>query len=148
VQEAIEQEKPDAVVIDGDGIGGAVYDYLKARGYDRKTVMVEFHGGGTPSDPHKYLNRRAEVWGEMRDWLAGAQIPDEAEIETDLTGPDYGYHPTKGCLTLEKKDEMKARGVDSPDLGDSLAMTFAVKVAPPKEKAPPQEFYGSDGWMA
>jgi hypothetical protein len=135
-------------VIDGDGIGGSVYDFLKARGYDRKTVLFEFHGGATPNDQHKYLNRRAEIWGEMKEWLDGAQIPDEAEIETDLTGPDYGYHPTKGCLVLEKKDEMKARGVDSPDLGDSLAMTFAVKVAPPKPNGPPQQFYGSDGWMA
>lgn len=141
VQEAIDEQKPDAVVIDGDGIGGAVYDFLKARGYDRKTVMVEFHGGGTPTDPHKYLNKRAEIWGGMKDWLVGGQIPDEAEIETDLTGPDYGYHPTKGCLVLESKDEMKSRGVDSPDLGDALAMTFAVKVAPPKPKpqGPPQK---------
>ena len=142
VQDAIDEQKPDAVVIDGDGIGGAVYDYLKARGYDRKTCLVEFHGGATPSDPHKYLNRRAEIWGEMKEWLAGGQIPDEAEIETDLTGPDYGYHPSKGCLVLESKDEMKARGVDSPDLGDSLAMSFAVKVAPPKPKplGPPQRY--------
>ena len=134
VQLAIDTERPDAVVIDGDGIGGAVFDYLKARGYDRKTVLFEFHGGATPQDQHKYFNRRAEIWGDMKDWLVGGQIPDEAEIETDLTGPDYGYHPTKGCLMLEKKDEMKARGVDSPDLGDSLAMTFAVKVAPPKAR--------------
>lgn len=147
-QEAIDREKPDAVVIDGDGIGGAVFDFLKARGYDRKTVLVEFHGGATPKDPHKYLNRRAEIWGEMKDWLEGGQIPDEAEIETDLTGPDYGYHPTRGCLALETKDDMKARGVDSPDLGDALAMTFAVKVAPKAVPEPEQSFYGSDGWMA
>lgn len=139
VQEAIDAHRPDAVVIDGDGIGGSVYDYLKARGYDRKTLLVEFHGGAPPSDAHKYLNKRAEVWGDMRDWLGGADIPDEAEVETDLTGPDYGYHPTKQCLVLESKDEMKSRGVDSPDLGDALAMTFGVKVAPPKPKptAPP-----------
>lgn len=134
VQEAIDREKPDAVVIDGDGIGGSVFDFLKARGYDRKTLLYEFHGGATPSDPHKYLNRRAEIWGDMRDWLDGGQIPDEPEMETDLTGPDYGYHPTKGCLVLETKDEMKSRSIDSPDLGDALAMTFAVKVAPPKPK--------------
>jgi len=140
VQEAIDRERPDAVVIDGDGIGGSVFDFLKARGYDRKTAMVEFHGGGTPQDAHKYLNRRAEIWGAMKEWLEGGQIPDEPEIETDLTGPDYGYHPTRGCLALETKDDMKSRGVDSPDLGDALAMTFAVKVAPPKPKpsGPPQ----------
>jgi hypothetical protein len=148
VQEAIDAEKPDAVVIDGDGIGGAVYDFLKARGYDRKTALVEFHGGASPVDPHKYLNKRAEMWGEMRDWLEGGDIPDEAEIETDLTGPDYGYHPTKGCLVLERKEEMKARGVDSPDLGDALAMTFAIKVAPPKPHVEPQQYFGSNGWMA
>ena len=148
VQEAIDEHKPDAVVIDGDGIGGSVYDYLKARGYDRKTLMHEFHGGGTPSDGHKYLNKRAEIWGDMRDWLEGAQIPDDAEMETDLTGPDYGYHPSKGCLVLESKDEMKARGVDSPDLGDALAMTFAVKIAPKPKPVIQQPFYGSDGWMA
>lgn len=134
VQEAIDREKPDAVVIDGDGIGGAVYDFLKARGYDRKTLLVEFHGGVAASDPHKYLNKRAEIWGDMKDWMSGGQIPDEPEIETDLTGPDYGYHPTRGCIALETKDEMRHRGIDSPDFGDSLAMTFAVKVAPPKPK--------------
>jgi hypothetical protein len=148
VQEAIDEQKPDAVVIDGDGIGGSVYDFLKARGYDRKTALVEFHGGATAIDQHKYLNKRAEIWGAMRDWLEGAQLPDEAEIETDLTGPDYGYHATKGCLMLERKEEMKARGVDSPDLGDALAMTFAVKVAPKRKEPAPEAYYGSDGWMA
>jgi hypothetical protein len=148
VQEAIDEEKPDAVVIDGDGIGGAIVDFLKARGYDRKTALVEFHGGYTASDAHAYLNKRAEIWGWMKEWLAGAQIPDEPEIETDLTGPDYGYHPTKGCLVLESKDDMKSRGVDSPDLGDALAMTFAVKVAPKRKESPPAAFLGSDAWMA
>jgi hypothetical protein len=148
VQEAIDEVKPDAVVIDGDGIGGSVVDFLTHRGYDRRTLLVEFHGGGTPNDPHKYLNRRAEIWGDMKDWLEGGDIPDEAEIDTDLTGPDYGYHPTKGCLVLESKDEMKARGVDSPDLGDALAMTFAVKIAPKRKPEPEQAYYGNDGWMA
>lgn len=134
VQEFIDRERPDAVVIDGDGIGGSVVDYLKHRGYDRKTLLVEFHGNGSPMDAAKHLNKRVEVWDAMKDWLSGGQIPDEPEVETDLTGPDYGYHPSKGCLVLESKDEMKARGVDSPDLGDALAMTFAVKIAPPKPK--------------
>jgi hypothetical protein len=140
VQEAIDREKPDAVVIDGDGIGGAVYDFLKARGYDRKTALVEFHGGLPSSDHHKWFNKRSEIWSNMKDWLEGGQIPDDPEMDTDLTGPDYGYHPKYGCVVLETKDEMRTRGVDSPDLGDALAMTFAVKVAPPKPKpqGPPQ----------
>ena len=150
VQEAIEREKPDAVVIDGDGIGGAVVDYLTARGYGNRhgLALVEFHGGAAAADPNKYFNRRTEIWGMTKDWLEGGQIPDDPEMDTDLTGPDYGYHPTRNCIVLESKDEMRSRGVDSPDLGDALAMTFAVKIAP---KGPPkkQEAYyqGSDSWM-
>lgn len=150
VQEAIEREKPDGVVIDGDGIGGAVVDYLTARGYGSKQGMalVEFHGGAAATDPNKYFNRRTEIWGMTKDWLEGGQIPDEPEIETDLTGPDYGYHPTRNCIVLESKDEMRARGVDSPDYGDALAMTFAVKIVPPAPGGPPPIQFGADSWMA
>lgn len=148
VQEAIDEHEPEAVVIDGDGIGGAVVDYLKARGYGSKTAIVEFHGGTPADDGDKYFNRRAEVWGEMKDWLAGGQIPDDPEMETDLTGPDYGYHPTKGCIVLERKEEMKARGIDSPDFGDALAMSFAVKVAPKVKKPTPRgNPTNREGWM-
>ena len=149
VQEAIDRENPESVVIDGDGIGGAVYDYLKARGYDRKTMLVEFHGGERANDFDKYFNRRAEIWGDMKDWLVGGQIPNEPEIETDLTAPDYGYHPTRGCIVLETKDEMRARGVDSPDYGDALAMTFAVKVlARPKQESEFPVYGSGEGWMS
>ena len=43
----------------------------------------------------------------------------------------YGYS-AKSQIQLEKKEDMKARGMASPDLGDMLAMTFSVTVAPPK----------------
>lgn len=152
VQEAIDRDQPDAVVIDGDGIGGAVVDYLTARRYNkllypdgRRMTLVEFHGGAASSDPNKWFNKRTEIWGLTKDWLEGGQIPDDPEVETDLTGPDYGYHPTKNCIVLESKDDMRSRGVDSPDFGDSLCMTFAVKVAPPKPKPsgpPPRK----SGW--
>lgn len=131
--EYVDAERPDAFVVDGDGIGAGVYDYLKHRGYDRKTLLVEFHGGATPKDPAKYYNKRAEVWGEMRDWLEEAAIPDDPELDTELTGVEYGYSP-KGAIQLEKKDDMKKRGLSSPDNADTMAMTFAVKVAPKVSK--------------
>lgn len=136
--EYIDSERPDAFVVDGDGIGAGCFDYIKHRGYDRKTLLVEFHGGGTPTDPQKYFNKRAEVWGGMRDWLNdGAQIPDDPELDTELTGVEYGYSP-KGQIQLEKKDDMKKRGLSSPDHADMLAMTFGVKVAPKLQpKGPP-----------
>jgi hypothetical protein len=135
-------------VVDGDGIGAGVYDYLKHRGYDRKTLLVEHHGGHTPKDQAKYFNKRAEVWGEMRDWIAEAQIPDDPELDTELTGVEYGYSP-KGAIQLEKKDDMKKRGLSSPDCADMLAMTFSVTVAPKSTPEPGPMYYGTtDGWMA
>ena len=130
---SIQSERPDAVVVDGDGLGAGVCDQLQHRGYS----VYEFHGGARAYDRHKYFNRRAEVWGLMADWLkAGAQIPDDPELEVDLTGPQYGYS-NQQQNQLEKKDDMKARGLASPDLGDTLAMTFHVQV----RKRDPGEWY-------
>jgi len=131
--EFIRTEVPDAIVVDGDGLGAGVVDQLKFRGY--RDSLFEFHGGSVPRDGHSYFNRRAEVWGLMRDWLkAGAEIPDDPELATDLTGPQYGFSP-KQQIQLERKEDMKKRQLSSPDCGDMLAMTFAVDVRP-KAKGP------------
>ena len=144
----IEEHGVDATVVDSDGIGATVYDQLKFRGFGKR--LFEFHGGHPANDANKYFNRRAEVWGLTRDWLtAGAEIPDEPELEMDLTGPVYGFSAQQQ-IQLEKKDDMKKRGVSSPDSGDALAMTFAVQVAPPKPAEPMKYVYpGQQGqsWM-
>ncbi len=121
------KEEPDAVVVDGDGLGAGVVDQMRHRGYGEK--LFEFHGGHKADDADAYFNRRAEVWGLMRDWLReGAEIPDDPELATDLTGPKYGFSG-KQQIQLEKKEDMEKRGMASPDCGDMLAMTFSVKVA-------------------
>jgi len=132
----INREKPDAIVVDGDGLGAGVVDALKHRGLSN---VHEFHGGETAEDSAKYFNRRAEVWGMARDWLvAGGDLPDDPELETDLTGVQYGFS-NKQQIQLEKKEDMKARGVASPDLGDMFAMTFAVKMVLPPAEARKEE---------
>jgi hypothetical protein len=144
----MEEHNVDATVVDSDGIGATVYDQLKFRGFGRR--LFEFHGGHSANDANKYFNRRAEVWGLCRDWLnAGAEIPDDPDLELDLTGPIYGFSAQQQ-IQLEKKDDMKKRGVSSPDSGDALAMTFAVNVAPPKPPEPVKYVYpGQMGqsWM-
>jgi len=127
VIEFMSEHAPDAIVVDGDGIGAGTVDQLKHRGFTRG--LHEFHGGGKPNDPNAYYNRRAEVWGLMRDALkADMQIPDTLEWETDLCGVTYS-HTAKDQIQLEPKESMKSRGLDSPDLADALAMTYAVIVA-------------------
>jgi hypothetical protein len=137
---------PDAVVVDGDGLGAGVVDQMRARNHN----VFEFHGGATPRDAQMYFNRRAEVWGKLGDWLKlGAEIPDDPELEVDLTAPQYGFS-NKGQIQLEKKEDMKKRGLASPDLGDALAMTFAVEVRPKPQESfmrPWRPIGGNDSWM-
>jgi hypothetical protein len=135
VIEFMQKEAPDAIVIDGDGLGAGVVDHIKFRGFGAR--VFEFHGGSAALDPVAYYNRRAQCWGMLRDWLAaGAQIADDPELEADLTGPEYGFS-ARQQIQLERKEDMKKRGLASPDCGDMLAMTFAVKVLPqPKRTAP------------
>jgi hypothetical protein len=147
VIEEIQKHDPDLTVIDGDGIGAGVIDTLRDRGFGKR--LHEFHGGATPDDTKQYFNKRAEAWGLLREALKeGIEIPDDPEMETDLTGIQYGFS-SKQQIQLERKEDMKKRGLSSPDLGDMAAMTFAVKVQK-RDKPKPQMMnrYGEAGWMA
>ena len=144
----IEELKPDAIVVDGDGLGAGVVDQMKFRGYG--TRLFEFHGAEKANDFPKYFNRRAECWGLMRDWLqASADIPDDPEFEEHLTGTEYLYS-RRQQIQLEKKEHMKGRGLSSPDCADMLAMSFAPTVARPKPKPKPIYVYPGQrntAWM-
>ena len=89
-----------------------------------------------------YFNKRAEMWGLMRDWLPGAVIDNDPELIADLTGVQYGFAMKDGrdAIQLERKEDMKKRGLASPDNGDALALTFAYPVAPSDHT--PQFFRG------
>ena len=122
---------PRSIVIDGDGIGGGVVDYINEHfkewmAQHTACRLVEFHGGHKPTDDYMYFNYRAECWGKMRTWLESGSIPDDPEIESDLTGPEY-FFSSKNQIQLEKKDDMKKRGLASPDIADTLAMTFHAR---------------------
>ena len=82
---------------------------------------------GKPTDTG-YRNKRAEMWGEMRDWLKdGGAIPEDDVLRTDLTGPELA--PTlDGKIQLESKEDMRKRGQPSPNRADALALTFALPV--------------------
>ncbi len=117
---------PDAIFVDVGGPGAGTADILRRWGYP--VTDVEF--GSTPLDPLVYFNKRAEMWGRLRDWLRrGGAIPDDVDLKTDLSQPRYGYDE-KSRIKLESKDRIKERGGRSPDRGDSAAMTFAADIRP------------------
>lgn len=138
-----ERWKPDAIFVDVGNIGGAVIDRLRQLKLDN---VFEVNFGGTggvvewDAGMHvKTANKRSEIWTSMRSWLMrGGVIPDEQQLEDDLTGVEYTYGEGETAILLERKRDMKKRGLSSPDWGDALATTFAMPVAPrvPRHKDP------------
>lgn len=123
VAEAIVRYKPDAVFIDGGGVGGGVVDILKSQGFR----IIEVNFGGAARDEKKYANKSAEMWGEARDWLLTGSIDSDDKLRDDLCGREYGFDKD-GRIQLEKKKDMKKRGLASPDDADAFALTFAQPV--------------------
>lgn len=123
VATVIERESPDAVFVDGGGVGGGVVDRLKQLGYR----VIEVQSGEKANAADKYLNKRVEMWAAMRDWLKTGCIKDDKGLIEDLIGPEYMITP-KGQVKLEAKQDMKKRGLPSPDDADALALTFAYPV--------------------
>lgn len=126
---------PDAIFVDGGGVGGGVVDRLRML---RQPVFeVQFGSSAdrsveTGEGSVHYANKRAEMWGNMRDWLRGGSIPDDPDLAQELTGVQFGYifRDGRDTIMLEKKVDMKKRGLGSPDAADCLALTFAYPVMP------------------
>lgn len=118
----IESWQPDAVFIDA-GNGSGVIDRLRQLGHD----VTEVHFGAKANES-QYTNKRVEMWFAVRDWLrAGGALPNDSSIRQDLGAPIYWFDAANRYV-LEPKDDIKARGLPSPDLGDALALTFAQHV--------------------
>jgi hypothetical protein len=118
-----DKTNPDAICIDA-GNGTGVIDRLRAMGYQVHEVWF----GAKAPDP-SWANMRIYMWAQMRDWLGGGCIDDDQDLQDDLAGPEYKFVGSSDRQLLESKEEMKKRGLASPDDGDALAVTFAVKVA-------------------
>ena len=127
--------RPDAVFIDVGGPGAGVVDRCRQLNvpvfevaFGSRAMPRRDEGHGTQS----YYNLRAQMWGLMRDWLISGMIDDDPDLITDLTSIQYEYRALEGvdAILLERKADMKMRGLASPDNGDALAMTWAMPVQP------------------
>lgn len=124
--------------VDSGGVGGGVVDRL--RQLQIPVMEVDFGSspdGGDMNDGTKYANKRAEIWGRMREWLKVGSIPKivrgvEITLVDELTAPSYSLNTSEAIL-LESKKSMRARGVVSPNIADALACTFAFDFYIPEE---------------
>lgn len=122
----LDRHKPDITFLDETGLGGPIVDRLNQLGYN----VMGINFGSKADDPKHYVNKVAEMWARMRQWIMdGGGIIDDPQLEQELTEREYG-HNEKDQLVLERKKDM----THSPDWADALSLTFAHAV--PKRYTP------------
>jgi hypothetical protein len=108
---------------DADGLGLPMVDQLAAMGWK----VNRFYGGS--ASPHgRYRNLISYAWHEVAQKVRKHQIivPDNQALIAQLSSRRVKY-AQDGRLWLENKQEMRERGVGSPDLADAFVMAFAMQ---------------------
>ncbi len=126
VRLAIKEVSAEQCAIDIGGLGAGIYDRLLELVEPEECELAQINSSESPYDAKKYTNKRAEMWGETKEWLTAqpAEIPDSDELQADLTQIRY-FYDSNNALKMEKKEDMKKRGFRSPDMADALGLTFA-----------------------
>lgn len=138
-QAAEDGRRPDLLCVDTTGVGASAVDHLRILGWGDVLLAVDF--GGRAEDPARYGDRRAEMWCRAAEWTKGRGCwpSNSGELGRDMCAPSYDFRVVgrRTVKVLESKDDMKARGLPSPDEGDAFALTFAVAnvVARPRQAA-------------
>ena len=123
----IERNPFDVIAIDVIGVGRGVYDRLyelqRLGEIPRLTLLLEVNVSEKPFNDKEFVNRTAELWSLAKYWLKTGKIPEK--YRADFCSRKYSFD-SRGRLFLEKKSDMKSRGLASPDRGDSAVITFAA----------------------
>jgi len=115
-----EHVKPENICIDTIGVGAGVYDRLREQGWSASSVNV----AESPRDKDNYINLRAELYAsKVKAWIKTADIPNDDDFY-ELANIKYKF-TSQGKLQIESKEDMKKRGIESPDVADALMLTFA-----------------------
>lgn len=121
------KHQPDAVVVDATGVGAGIADILLATDFDWPVTIIVALVGEQADEPERYYNRRAELYGRVKEWLTEPPYPDledEDEWHMDLVCTQTKPDPSRYRTKLESKDDIRSRDGLSPDLADALSLTF------------------------
>lgn len=136
VAQAFIHERPAKLFVDtSEPYGETLCFRLQSfAGLQGRVIGIKF--GARADDPVKMLNKRAEMIVRMNAWLQGdVSIPDESQVAgggATLAAELLTYRlvPTELKVQFESKKQMFARGLESPDGADALALTFAHMLEP------------------
>jgi len=119
-------KRPTEILVDSIGVGSGVVDRLQELGLPVRGVNV----AESPSMGDTYMNLRSELWFKCKAWLEdrSCKLPKDDQLIAELTAIRYSF-TSSGKMKAESKDEMRKRGLGSPDLADALCLTMASDAA-------------------
>jgi hypothetical protein len=129
-----------AMVVDVVGLGAGPYDRMREMGYP----VVAFSGAERAYRPDKFKNRRAEAYWGFRQALEDGIIdldPEDKDLHAQLQTIKW-FVDSSGRIQIESKEDMRKRGVKSPDLAD--ACVYSTIRHAPLAVAAPQGSLASD----
>jgi len=121
---ALRETGASSAKIDAVGLGAGTYDRVEEQGFPAE----EMQSGAAASDPERFANARAEwYWGLRTRFETGdIDIENDAMLISQLSNIRYKIN-SRGQIIIESKEDMKKRGISSPDRADTLMLTFAKK---------------------
>jgi len=122
----IPSERPTEILVDSIGLGAGVVDRLRELGLPARGINVS----ESPAMGLTYRNLRAELWHKAKAWLEkrDCRIPKDEKLIAELATVRYSF-TSNGKIQIESKDEIRKRGLSSPDLADAFVLTFASDAA-------------------
>lgn len=112
------------MIVDVIGVGGGVVDMLRHDNYN----VIPFNGSESPWDPVRFANRRAEAYWNMRELFEHGLVDIDPNDELLLAqlGSLKWKLTRRGQILIESKEDMKKRGLPSPDRADAAMMALSA----------------------
>lgn len=114
------------IYVDNIGVGWGVNERLIEAGLN--AIGVNVKASPTYDPEERFLNLRAQLYWELRERFnpqhpSPLAIPPTKELEFELANLQYET-TSKGKIKIESKEDMKKRGLDSPNNADALMLTM------------------------
>ena len=143
--ELVNEHKIEVFTCDDGAMGAGIYDHVSEELGDSEDVQcMPFSFNTRPSDP-KYSNIITEAYYVVCDLIRKGKVrlPDDDELFMQLCSRKYTFSKT-GKIMLESKEDIKRRGMDSPDKADAVVMAVFTSISQAEYEAGAETFVGEN----
>jgi hypothetical protein len=114
--------KPEQIWGDAGGLGIPMCNILRDAGWP----INRFNGGLVANNDEVFISRNSEIWHDLSARVNKGEVSllNDPMLISQLTTRMITYD-ARGRVGLEKKDDMRNRGLKSPDRADAVCGAFS-----------------------